>query len=70
MHACTMQAEKVTVQHALGSVSKLAKLLWPHSRTVLFGSQATDLALPGSDLDIVILGVAQDLTTAASGFTK
>ena len=67
---CMVQVERATVQHAVDSVSKLAKLLWPHSRTVLFGSQATDLALPGSDLDIVILGVAQDLTTAASGFTK
>lgn len=65
-----LQMERATVQEAVQSVSRVAKLLWPHSRTVLFGSQATDLALPGSDMDIVILGVAQDLTTAASGFTR
>ncbi len=31
--------------------------------------QATGLALPGSDLDIVILGVGAQLARAASGFS-
>ena len=46
------------------------RLIWPRARTVLFGSQATSLALPGSDLDIVVLGVTQDLARAGTGFTK
>lgn len=32
--------------------------------------QATGLALPGSDLDIVVLGVGATLTRAGTGFSK
>ena len=32
--------------------------------------QATGLALPGSDLDIVVLGVGATLARAGTGFTK
>ena len=32
--------------------------------------QASGLALPGSDLDIVILGVVKNLDTPAQGFAK
>lgn len=45
-------------------------VLWGHSRTVLFGSQATGLALPGSDLDIVVLGVTDAMSNAAAGFSR
>ena len=64
------QAEQQAVSDAVEAVTSVAKALWPQSRTVLFGSQATTLALPGSDLDIVILGVSENITNAASGFTK
>lgn len=33
-------------------------------------TQASGLSLPGSDLDIVILGVIEDLTTPAEGFRQ
>ena len=31
-------------------------------------SQASGLALPGSDLDVVVLGVVQDMDKPAEGF--
>ncbi len=67
---CCEQAEQQAVSDAVEAVTNVAKAIWPQSRTVLFGSQATTLALPGSDLDIVILGVSENITNAASGFTK
>ncbi|GFR51554.1 hypothetical protein Agub_g13973, partial [Astrephomene gubernaculifera] len=42
--------------------------IWPTARVVLFGSQAAGLALPGSDLDLVVLGVMPHLATPAEGF--
>lgn len=54
----------------MAAVTSVTKVLWPDSQTVLFGSQATSLALPGSDLDIVVLGVSENITNAASGFTR
>jgi len=67
---CCEQAEQQAVSDAVEAVTNVTKAIWPQSRTVLFGSQATTLALPGSDLDIVILGVSENITNAASGFTK
>lgn len=63
------QAEAHTVQDAVSAIRRLATGLWPASRTILFGSQATGLALPGSDLDIVILGASDELENPASGFS-
>ena len=54
---------------AVLAVNEAARALWPHSRVALFGSQATGLALPGSDLDVVVLGVGATLARAGSGFT-
>ena len=39
-------------------------------RQVLFGSQATGLALPNSDLDVVVLGVGAHLGRAGSGYSR
>ena len=58
-----------SVQAAVHAVQNAARAVWPHSRAVLFGSQATGLALPGGDLDIVVLGIGPQLQRAASGFT-
>ena len=63
------QEEAARVRGAVAAVAEACSTLWPGSHTVLFGSQATSLALPGSDLDIVVLGVAAPLQRAASGFT-
>lgn len=54
---------------AVDAIGRTASALWPASRTVLFGSQATGLALPGSDLDIVVLGASDELANAATGFS-
>lgn len=53
----------------VGEVDAAARSLWPQARVVLFGSQATGLALPGADLDIVVLGVGPTLSRAGTGFT-
>lgn len=37
---------------------------------VLFGSQATGLALPNSDLDVAVLGVGAHLGRAGSGYSR
>ena len=65
-----MQEEQQHIYTAVDGVRDVAAALWEHSRTVLFGSQATGLALPGSDLDIVVLGVSEDMSNAAAGFTR
>lgn len=47
------------VDAALTVLQGAAHKLWPRSRVLLFGSQAAGLSLPGSDLDVVVLGVMQ-----------
>ncbi len=51
-------------------IDRAVRDLWPEARTCLFGAQASGLALPGSDIDVVILGVVEDLATPAEGFSK
>lgn len=65
-----MQEEEQNIATAVEAVRDVTALLWEKSRTVLFGSQATGLAVPGSDLDIVVLGVSADMSNAAAGFTR
>jgi len=62
-------SEIATVQGVVHAVDSAARDVWPAARAVLFGSQATGLALPGGDLDIVVLGVGPQLQRAATGFT-
>lgn len=49
---------------------QLVGSMWPAAQLHLFGSRATGLALPGSDLDLVILGATPDLKNAAQGFSQ
>ena len=63
--------------HSLGDVIEVvegieacAKTLWPNSKVFIVGSQATGLNLPGSDIDLGILGVVKDLSKAGSGFSN
>ena len=65
-----LQEEQQSVEAAVAAVGQVVGVLWGQARTVLFGSQATGLALPGSDLDIVVLGVSEDMASAAGGFTR
>ena len=47
------------VQECVAAVRRCVTLLWPGATTAMFGSQAAGLAMPGSDIDIVVMGVAQ-----------
>ncbi|GLJ36545.1 hypothetical protein SUGI_0734400 [Cryptomeria japonica] len=45
---------KPFINAALERVSRALQVLWPRSRTKIFGSIATGLALPTSDVDLVV----------------
>lgn len=45
---------KPFINAAVGKVSRALQVLWPRSRTKIFGSIATGLALPTSDVDLVV----------------
>ena len=67
---CHGQAEAEAAQSAARLVAECALELWPHCQVLPFGSQATTMALPGSDVDIAILGVGQPAAKGATGFSK
>ena len=52
-----MQAEVRAVQQAQSIIIETALGIWPECNVGSFGSQANATALPGSDIDITILGV-------------
>ena len=52
-----MQAEVRAVQQAQSIITETALGIWPECTVGSFGSQANATALPGSDIDITILGV-------------
>ncbi|MEW5298464.1 MAG: hypothetical protein WDW36_001585 [Sanguina aurantia] len=70
LHASSSELELQQLDIAMRAVQTVVASIWPHARAVLFGSQASGLSLPGSDLDIVILGVMEDLATPAEGFRR
>jgi hypothetical protein len=45
---------KPYINWAVKRVTRCLQVLWPRSRTNLFGSNATGLALPTSDVDLVV----------------
>jgi DNA polymerase sigma len=56
-------------EQALRQLGEIVRRIWPAAQIHLFGSQATGLALPGSDLDFVILGASPIMQNAAQGFS-
>lgn len=46
--------KKPYINWAVKRVTRSLQVLWPRSRTYIFGSNATGLALPTSDVDIVV----------------
>ena len=52
-----VQAELKAVQQAQSVITEAALGIWPGCTVGSFGSQANTTALPGSDIDITILGV-------------
>lgn len=60
---CQMMAYKVAAENmakkpyitwAVKRVTRSLQVLWPRSRTNIFGSNATGLSLPSSDVDLVV----------------
>lgn len=49
-----MDARKPFQLAAITKVTRALQVLWPRSRTVIFGSNATGLALPTSDVDMLV----------------
>lgn len=45
---------KPYINWAVKRVTRSLQVLWPRSRTIVFGSNATGLALPTSDVDLVV----------------
>ncbi|KXZ49555.1 hypothetical protein GPECTOR_20g409 [Gonium pectorale] len=70
VEAAPSEAELGALSRTLAAVQRVAGSIWPEARVVLFGSQAAGLALPGSDLDLVVLGVMPHLATPAEGFGR
>lgn len=54
------KAEIVTRNTVVSRLKKEVSQFWPGTETHVFGSCATDLYLPGSDIDIVIISVTGD----------
>lgn len=69
--AVPVQVEAQAVEAAAQIVRDMALELWPECTVGLFGSQASSLALPGSDIDITVLGVHHlPVAEDATGLTK
>lgn len=47
-------ARKPYISWAVKRVTRSLQVLWPRSRTNIFGSNATGLSLPTSDVDLVV----------------
>lgn len=47
-------ARKPYINWAVKRVTRSLQVLWPRSRTNIFGSNATGLSLPSSDVDLVV----------------
>ncbi|XP_020519567.1 uncharacterized protein LOC18428793 isoform X2 [Amborella trichopoda] len=52
--AAENQVKKPFINWAVNRVAHSLQVLWPRSRTKIFGSNATGLALPTSDVDLVV----------------
>lgn len=47
-------SRKPYINWAVKRVTRSLQVLWPRSRTNIFGSNATGLSLPSSDVDLVV----------------
>lgn len=47
-------SRKPFINWAVKRVRRSLQVLWPRSRTNIFGSNATGLSLPSSDVDLVV----------------
>lgn len=63
-------AELNALNKLINKMDAAVKSLWPEGKAVIFGSQASGLALPGADLDVAIVGVGPSMSSASSGFSS
>jgi len=47
-------ARRPYINWAVKRVTRFLQVLWPRSRTNIFGSNATGMSLPTSDVDLVV----------------
>ena len=66
--ASPSQDELDAIQDVVTQIDAITQKLWPKARAMIFGSQATGLALPGADVDIAIIGIGPDMKSASSGY--
>ncbi|KAI4354792.1 hypothetical protein L6164_003629 [Bauhinia variegata] len=52
--AAENMARKPYINWAVKRVTRSLQVLWPRSRTIIFGSNATGMSLPTSDVDLVV----------------
>jgi DNA polymerase sigma len=52
--AAENMARRPYINWAVKRVTRSLQVLWPRSRTNIFGSNATGMALPTSDVDLVV----------------
>ncbi len=52
-----VHANQMMCQRTISRVEQVVTRLWPQSRVEIFGSYASGLWLPSSDIDLVIVGV-------------
>ena len=68
--ATPLDSEIRRIREIVEKIETAATSIWPKSETYLFGSYAQGLSLPGSDLDITILGVGPTMKSSALGFSQ
>jgi len=54
-----VQSQKGKIYGMIEHVKKVVSSLWPESRVEMYGSHATSLCIPSSDLDLVVIGANQ-----------
>ena len=71
METCLMVTSAcLQVDDCLKAVRDAVATIWPHASTEAFGSQAAGLAMPGSDLDLVVLGLVDEILVTTPEDTR
>lgn len=68
--ATPSEVELNALNQLINKMDAAVRSLWPKGKAVIFGSQASGLALPGADLDVAIVGVGPNMSSASSGFSS
>ncbi|GIL59507.1 hypothetical protein Vafri_14274 [Volvox africanus] len=60
------EEELTALTRGLAAIQRVVEEIWPDARVVLFGSQAAGLALPSSDVDLVVMGAGRSISNPAN----